>query len=127
MWFLYLLGMVIALIIDYVIAKKFEEIAEMKGHEGGTYFWFTFFLGVVGMLMVVALPDVSQNRTTQPSGVVPTASPSVQSRVYSATQGGVGSAGSDEWKCTCGRIHKNYESSCVCGATKFEAKAAQNK
>ena len=54
MWFLYLLGIVIALIIDYVIAKKFEEIAEMKGHEGGTYFWFTF--GLVGILIVIALP-----------------------------------------------------------------------
>ena len=57
MWFLYLLGIVIALIIDYVIAKKFEEIAEMKGHEGSTYFWFTFMFGVVGMLMVIALPN----------------------------------------------------------------------
>ena len=32
------------------------------------------------------------------------------------------SASVDEWKCTCGRIHKNYEASCVCGVTKFEAK-----
>ena len=65
MWFLYLLGIVIALIIDYVIAKKFEEIAEMKGHKGSTYFWFTFIFGVVGMLMVVALPsgNTTNNRT----------------------------------------------------------------
>ena len=56
MWFLYLLCIIIALIIDYVIAKKFADIAEMKGHEGNTYFWFTFLLGVVGMLMVIALP-----------------------------------------------------------------------
>ena len=57
MWFLYLLGIIIALVIDYVIAKKFEEIAEMKGHEGSTYFWFTFLFGLVGMLMVIALPN----------------------------------------------------------------------
>ena len=56
MWFLYLVGIVIALIIDYVIAKKFEEIAEMKGHIGSTYFWFTFLFGPIGMLMVIALP-----------------------------------------------------------------------
>ena len=56
MWFLYLLGIVIALVIDYVIARRFADIAEMKGHEGNTYFWFTFLLGVVGMLMVIALP-----------------------------------------------------------------------
>ena len=59
MWFLYLLGIVIALVIDYVIARKFADIAEMKGHEGSTYFWFTFIFGVVGMLMVVALPNVT--------------------------------------------------------------------
>ena len=60
MWFFYLLGVVIALIIDYIIAKKFADIAEMKGHEGDTYFWFTFIFGVIGMLMVVALPDTIQ-------------------------------------------------------------------
>ena len=59
MWFLYLLGIVITLVIDYVIARKFADIAEMKGHEGSTYFWFTFIFGVVGMLMVVALPNVT--------------------------------------------------------------------
>ena len=57
MWFLYLLGCIIAIVIDYIIAKKFEEIAEMKGHEGRTYFWFTFIFGLVGMLMVIALPN----------------------------------------------------------------------
>lgn len=30
-------------------------------------------------------------------------------------------AKADEWKCTCGRIHKKYESSCVCGAAKTQA------
>ena len=57
MWFLYLLGIVIALMIDYYIAKKFSDIAEMKGHEGNTYFWFTFIFGLIGMLMVIALPN----------------------------------------------------------------------
>ena len=57
MWFLYLVCLIIALIIDYIIAKKFSDIAEMKGHEGGTYFWFTFLFGMVGMLMVIALPN----------------------------------------------------------------------
>ena len=57
MWFLYLLGCIIAIVIDYIIAKKFEEIAEMKGHDGSTYFWFTFIFGLVGMLMVIALPN----------------------------------------------------------------------
>lgn len=56
MWLFYLIGIIIGLIIHYFIAKKFEEIAEMKGHIGSTYFWYTFILGLVGMLMVIALP-----------------------------------------------------------------------
>ena len=60
MWFLYLLCIIIALIIDYVIAKKFADIAEMKGHDSGTYFWFTFLFGIIGMLMVIALPNTKE-------------------------------------------------------------------
>ena len=110
MWFLYLLGIVIALIIDYVIAKKFEEIAEMKGHEGRTYFWFTFIFGVVGMLMVIALPEVLIEEAPKQSIIKPK-----------------DTAGVGEWKCTCGKIHKDYEMSCVCGVTKAEAKMKNNQ
>ena len=31
------------------------------------------------------------------------------------------------WTCTCGRNHAAYESSCVCGATKHEAKMKNNQ
>ena len=31
------------------------------------------------------------------------------------------------WVCTCGRTHQNYEGTCICGVTKHDAKAAQNK
>ena len=37
------------------IAMKFADIAGMKGHDVSPYFWYTFLLGIVGMLMVVAL------------------------------------------------------------------------
>ena len=64
----------IILIIDYIVAKKFAEIAEMKGHEGSTYFWFTFLLGLVGMLMVFALPDkksvIAENKPIEPSVIL---------------------------------------------------------
>lgn len=69
MWFLYLLCIIVAIVIDYVIAKKFADIAEMKGHEGGTYFWFTFLFGVVGMLMVVALPNATTIKVKDISSV----------------------------------------------------------
>lgn len=56
-----ILGLVVALVVAYVayiVACKFSEIAEMKGHNGSTYFWYTFWLGIYGMLMVIALPNI---------------------------------------------------------------------
>ena len=108
MWFLYLLAIIIAIIVDWFVATKFAEIAQMKGHEGNTYFWFTFILGIVGMLMVVALPTLEETKeeNTKPSIIAP------RTEVKA-----------DEWKCTCGKIHKNYEVSCVCGLSKQQAKA----
>ena len=50
-----IIGIIVVLIIYWLSAKEFETIARMKGHQG--YFWWCFFLGIVGWLMVVALPD----------------------------------------------------------------------
>ncbi len=43
-----------AIPIDYLVARKFEEIANMKGYYG--YFWWCFWLTFTGYLMVIALP-----------------------------------------------------------------------
>ena len=53
-----ILGLVVALVVAYIVASKFSEIAEMKGHNGSTYFWYTFWLGIYGILMVIALPNI---------------------------------------------------------------------
>ena len=53
-----ILGLVVASVVAYIVASKFSEIAEMKGHNGSTYFWYTFWLGIYGMLMVIALPNI---------------------------------------------------------------------
>jgi hypothetical protein len=54
--FIVIVSIVIVLVIDYFVSKTFQEIAIMKGHSADKYFWFCFFLGIVGYLMVVALP-----------------------------------------------------------------------
>ena len=64
--------------------------------------------------------------TPSASPVSPSASPAAPASTFFVPQNEVRSAGADEWKCTCGKIHKNFESSCICGMTKQEAKAAQN-
>lgn len=47
----------VALWIWYLVAKEFYKIAEMKGHPESKYLWISFFLGVVGWMLVIALPD----------------------------------------------------------------------
>lgn len=42
--------------INLIIAHFFAEIAEMKGYERRKYFLLSFFFGLAGWLMVVALP-----------------------------------------------------------------------
>lgn len=54
---IYVLIIVFGLFIAVCVATEFADIAVMKGYTQRKYFWYTFFLGIVGMLMVVALPD----------------------------------------------------------------------
>ena len=47
---------IVYLIIELLVATKFDEIARMKGHDTGYMAW-VFFTGIFGMIMVAALPD----------------------------------------------------------------------
>lgn len=42
---------------DYFIAKTFYLIAIDKGYFSMSYFWFCFIFGIVGYIMVAAMPD----------------------------------------------------------------------
>lgn len=65
-WLLgWLIGIIVVLIIQYFIAREFQRIAEMKGHYEKRYFWITFFLWIVGMLLVIALPDLKNRELLQ--------------------------------------------------------------
>ena len=56
-------GLILLLIIFGAIwlllylAKQFEEVARMKGHYEGKFFWLCFFFSIIGYLLVIALPD----------------------------------------------------------------------
>ena len=58
-------AIVISLLISYFVAITFDRIAVMKGHPNGKYKWWCFFLGLVGWLMVVALPDRASEKQKQ--------------------------------------------------------------
>ena len=53
----YLLVLAIIIVLAYYIAKWFFEVAEEKGYHDRKYFWICFWLGIVGYLLVVAMPD----------------------------------------------------------------------
>lgn len=57
----------VMLAVDYFAAKKFEEIAIMKGHNDKSYFWYSFLLGPIGFAMVIALPDRNQKTEEVPA------------------------------------------------------------
>ena len=52
-----ILIVVVYIVIMVYAAKRFQKIAEMKGHRENCYFWWCFWTGPIGMMMVIALPD----------------------------------------------------------------------
>ncbi len=59
MLLLYLIIIGVPLFISYLVAKKFEKIAFQKGYNESIHsFAMCFWLGIVGYLYVIALPDL---------------------------------------------------------------------
>lgn len=54
---IYLLVLVIAVVLAYFIAKWFYEVAVEKGYHDKKYFWICFWLGYIGIPLIIALPD----------------------------------------------------------------------
>ena len=52
-----LAGVLLLLYINYLIAECFYKIAVCKGFDEKKYLWLPFFFGMIGYLLVVALPD----------------------------------------------------------------------
>ena len=61
----YFIAALVFLICDFIIAGEFASIADKKGYDGTKYGVYTFFFGIAGMLMVVALPSVHQAEVTK--------------------------------------------------------------
>jgi len=52
------LAVIVALLyLQYIIAKEFYSAAVTKGYSNKKYLWYCFFLGMIGYLMVIALPN----------------------------------------------------------------------
>ena len=69
--FLIFLGVIVDIIFWYCVAAEFRRIAVMKGHNEARYFWWTFLIAPIGMLMVVALPNDNKPSETVVSDELP--------------------------------------------------------
>lgn len=48
---------VVGIVLDFFISRWFYTAAKEKGHQQKKYFWICFWLGMVGWLLIIALPD----------------------------------------------------------------------
>ena len=60
--FMFVMGFVISaalliLSVNGFIAYEFSAAANAKGYPEAKYFWYSFLFGIVGYLLVIALPD----------------------------------------------------------------------
>ena len=101
MLFWYIIGITIIITIYLTICMRFSMIAADKGYSGNSYFWVCFFLGIIGYIMVAALPDQA-----------------MYSSIQNLKKEGLQNPGPDSWLCSCGQVNANYVSSCSCGKSK---------
>ena len=99
-----IVALVVGIMIARYIANCFYEIACMKGFHDKCYFWLPFLFGIVGYLLVVALPDRKKENSTPSKPTKPLFSPQ-------GTQKPVG-----RWACPdCGNVLPGDVIQCKCG------------
>lgn len=54
---IYLVALMIIIVVHCLVVGEFANIAEEKGFERRRYWHFCFWLGFVGFLIVIALPN----------------------------------------------------------------------
>ena len=61
---------VIILVINCIVASKFQDIAIQKGYEDSSHaFVMCLFFGIIGYLYVIALPDLNMRRIISKSNI----------------------------------------------------------
>lgn len=97
--------LIISTVIGCIFGAITHAIQDSKGYsESG--FWWGFWLGWIGIIVVACKPNLNDYYYSHRSGSG--SSPMITSATV--PQGG--------WRCSCGRTHASYVSSCVCGLNK---------
>ena len=58
----YLALIILSIWVWYLISKEFYKSAVLKGFPQRKYLWLTFFLGLLGILLILSLPDRGQDQ-----------------------------------------------------------------
>lgn len=127
---IYLLAFVIGGAIWGLVTKK---VAESKGYYYDNSFWWGFFLGFIGLIVILVRPDNHNQevRRLQPESTYPTDSGrwicsncgtenGSRSTCLSCGAGKPQSA-AGSWRCQCGKINAGYTGTCSCGRNKYGA------
>ena len=62
------LSIIPTLVIDFIVAMKFQDITYQKGYDRSMHsFTMCFWLGIIGYLYVIALPDLNIYRLVEAS------------------------------------------------------------
>ena len=62
---LIILLFIFGVIIRFFAANEFHNIAMIKGFPSLKYFWWSFLFGIIGYLLVIALPDKNQQKINE--------------------------------------------------------------
>lgn len=106
-----MIGILVYLVMATIFGAITRYVADSKGYDGG--FWWGFFLGIIGLLVVGFRPD----QTAQPSA--PTGS-----AYWDNLQGGSDTPSTTHamWRCVCGTANPVTLSYCTrCRRTRSEA------
>ena len=70
MIFLVIIPILIAFGINFLVASKFEDIAFKKGYDTSIHsFAMCFWLGIVGYLYVIALPNLNNHNNSHSDSI----------------------------------------------------------
>ena len=117
-----LLSIAISIGISCIFGAITKAINENKGYYGG--FAWGFWLGWIGIIVVACRQPAYYYQIPKESIIRPVGNTSNEPTFHPDMP-----VPENAWKCSCGRHHPQYVSSCVCGLNKREAllpKPAEN-
>lgn len=119
------------LIVSYLIVGVIcgficKAIASSRNMDGG--FWWGFWLGIIGIIIVAVRPNdsrptYSSSNSSPGLSIVNNSNSPARSINHSSYYNNMmsDSIPQNGWRCTqCGKPHYDYETSCSCGKSKFD-------